>query len=276
MKITNALTLLGSSLLLTGCFEGNKNTEQLCNNNPTLQCERLNMDDGQCRVPRTDLIWHRFEVLKNPTDTNQIKEYLLTAEYRKCLGLAAQIQPLDQTNLKQRRFNALVNSGEDLEHIVAKLQQSSSPNALYFLWSQIGDDQARRRFLQLEGSPALESAEMQYALATFYTSRDQGKTRQLLFHALELTKGNNINTEIFKSLASTTYRLNLKEEAYIWTRIAESFNVPIASQSELQLLYGFEPSIYDQLDDIADQIEDSIRAGTFKSEQIPKFASAKR
>ncbi|NVD06265.1 DUF2989 domain-containing protein [Vibrio sp. JPW-9-11-11] len=275
MKTISTLALLSSSLLLSGCLEGNKNTEQLCNDNPSLKCERLNINDGQCRVPRTDLIWHRFEVLKNPTDQNKIKEYQLVAEYKKCLELAAQIQPLDQTDLKQRRFSALVNAGDDLETIVTALEKSTSPEALYFLWSQVGNDQARRRFLQLEGSPELETAEMQYALATFYTSRDHGKTRYLLLRALELSKGKNINTEIFKSLASTTYRINLKEEAYIWTRVAESFNVPIASQNELQLLYGFENSIYDQLDDIAEQIEESIRGGTFSSEQIPRFETSK-
>ncbi|EGA66949.1 DUF2989 domain-containing protein [Vibrio brasiliensis] len=271
MKLTNVLTLLSASIALSGCFEGNKNTEQLCNDNPALQCERLNVGDGQCRVPRTDLIWHRFEVLKNPSDDNYIKEYMLLAEYKKCLELASQIQPIDQSGLKQRRFDALINSGQDLETIVARLEKSQSPQSLYFLWSQTGSDQARRSFLQLEGTQALESAEMQYALATFYTSRDQAKTRQLLLHALELTKRGGVNTEIFKSLASTTYRLGMKEEAYIWTMVAQRFEVPIASQSELQLLYGFDSSTYQQLDDIAEKVEEMIDSGSFNVSVIPRF-----
>lgn len=271
MKLSNLLTLLSTSIALTGCFEGNKNTEQLCNDNPALQCERLNVGDGQCRVPRTDLIWHRFEVLKNPNDDNYIKEYELLAAYKKCLELASQIQPIDQSGLKQRRFDALVNSGEDLEAIVARLEKSKSPQSLYFLWSRTGSDQARRAFLQLEGTASLETAEMQYALATFYTSRDQAKTRQLLIHALELTQRGKVNTEVFKSLASTTYRLGNKEEAYIWTMVAQRFNVPIASESELQLLYGFDSSTYSQLDDIAANIEDVVNSGTFNASIIPKF-----
>lgn len=271
MKITNVFSLLGATVALTGCFEGNKNTEQLCNDNPALQCERLNVGDGQCRVPRTDLIWHRFEVLKNPSDDNYIKEYQLLSGYKKCLELASQIQPIDQSGLKQRRFDALINSGQDLESIVAKLEQSPSPQSLYFLWSQTGSDQARRSFLQLEGTPSLETAEMQYALATFYTSRDQVKTRQLLIHALELTKRGSVNTEVFKSLASTTYRLEMKEEAYIWTMVAQRFNVPIASKSELQLLYGFDSSTYSQLDDIAESVEEQINSGTFTASIIPRF-----
>lgn len=273
MKTLNLLTLFGITVTLAGCFETNKNTEQLCENNPALQCERLNMGDGQCRVPRTNLAWHRFEVLKDPTDLNRIEEYKLVAEYKKCLELASQIQPIDQSDLKQRRFNALVNAGDDLETIVATLSKSRSPESLYFLWSQTGSDEARRSFLQLEGTPALESAEMQYALATFYTSRDQQKTRQLLIHTLELTNSSNINTEVFKSLASTTYNLGMKQEAYIWTMVAKNFEVPIASEAELQLLYGFSDSIYQQLDDIADNIEDAVKGGEFKASMVPRLKS---
>lgn len=271
MKKTHALTLSLLSLTLVGCLESRKNTEQLCEDNPALKCERLNMNDGQCRLPRTDLIWHRFEVIKNPTPSNRIKEYELVAEYKKCLELASQIQAIDQTELKQRRFNALVNSGNDLETIVEDLAKSKSPDALYFLWSRVGNEEARRGFLQLEGTPQLDTAEMQYALATFYTSRDQAKTRQLLLRSLELTNRSNINTEVFKSLASTTYRMDQKEEAYIWAMVASEFDVPIATANEMQLLYGFDAGKYKQLQEIADQFIEAIKEGTFKKEQVPRF-----
>lgn len=271
MNRIKLLVLLSAGFSLVGCFESNKNTEQLCSSNPSLQCERLNMGDGQCRIPRTDLVWHRFEVLKNASDENRIKEYELLAGYKRCLELASQIQPIDQSGLKERRFNALINSAEDLESIVASLEKSQSPESYYFLWSQTGSDSARRSFLQLEGSPALENAEMQYALATFYTSRNQQKTHDLLIRALELTKRGNVNTEIFKSLASTTYRLGDKKEAYIWTMVAKRYEVPIASESELQLLYGFDNSVYNQLDDIAENVEDAINNGTFNKGLVPKF-----
>lgn len=262
------LALIGLTATLTGCFEVRKNTDQLCKDTPELRCERLNMDDGQCRVPRTDLIWHRFEVFKDPTDQNLIKEYNLLSEYKKCLELASQIQPIDQSNLKQRRFEALVNSGKDLEALVKKLSESTSPQALYFLWSRTGSDSARRAFLQMEGSPQLESAEMQYALATFYTGRDQEKTIALLKHALELTKSSPVNVEILKSLASIHYQTHQREQAYVWAMVAKAFDVPIASEKELQLLYGFDKDKYRQLDAFADDIEDAIRAGKFQRQQL--------
>src|SRR5690606_5429665 len=173
-------------------------------------------DDGQCRIPRTDLIWHRYEVLKNPSVDNKIQEYSFVSAYRKCLELASQIQPIDQSALKERRFDALIHTGKEQERLVNELRQMRTPHSLYFLWSQTGDNQARREFLQMEGKPELETAELQYALATFYTSRDREKTIRLLNHALELSNGQTVNTEIFKSLASTYQALNDKEHAYVW------------------------------------------------------------
>ncbi|MCW8335374.1 DUF2989 domain-containing protein [Vibrio sp. SCSIO 43135] len=269
MNITRLSILAIAVASLSGCFEANKNTDQLCSSNPELRCEKLNINDGQCRIPRTDLIWHRFEVLKNPSDVNVIEEYRLVSVYRKCLELASQIQPLDQTNVKERRFNALMHTGEEQERIVEHLRSSKSPETLYFLWSQTGDETARREFLQLEGTPKLNTADMQYALATFYTSRDQDKTINLLNNALELSRQGQINTEIFKTLASTHYRLNNKERAYIWAMVAKSFNVPIASEQEIQLLYGFSESHYAKLEKIADNIEDAVKSGSFKRSMIP-------
>ncbi|ATC57852.1 DUF2989 domain-containing protein [Vibrio anguillarum] len=257
------------TLLLSGCFENNKNTEKLCADNPNLRCERLNMDDGQCRIPRTDLIWHRFEVLKNPSDSNRIQEYGFVKAYRKCLELASQIQAIDQTELKQRRFEALVNAGHDLETIVDELHKSRSPETLYFLWSQIGDKQARREFLQLEGKPELENAEMQYALATFYVQRDREKAIYLLHRTLELSPKGSINLDAIKSLASTNQILKQKEKAYIWAMVGKTFNVPVASETELKLLYGFDQEKFDALDDITEKIVDAIKNGQFKPELIP-------
>lgn len=270
IKIT---LILCFPLLASGCFENNKNTEKLCADNPNLRCEQLNMDDGQCRIPRTDLIWHRFEVIKNPTDKNKIEEYSLVKSYRKCLELASQIQAIDQTKLKQRRFEALVNSGNDLDRIVKELKQSRSAQSLYFLWSQIGDKQAQRQFLQLEGKPELENAEMQYALATFYTNRDREKSIALLTHSLELSKGKPVNIEIIKSLASTNQILKHKEKAYIWAMVGKAFNVPVASEAELELLYGFTQEKFDRLDLIADQITEAIKNGQFKASLMPSNLS---
>lgn len=271
MNQLKAIIIFAAGLSLTGCLESRKNTEQLCADTPSLQCERLNVGDGQCRVPRTDLIWHRFELKKQPTDENKVKEYQLTYAYKRCLELASQIQPIDQTGLKQRRFDALINAGEDLDAIIEALKESKSPQALYFLWSQTGSDAAKRSFLQLEGKPELETAEMQYALATFYTGRDQEKTRKLLLHSLELSADQELRAQIIQSLASTTHKMKMNEHAYIWAKVAQQFDISIASESELNLLYGFDEERTDQLQDLAEEITDAIDDNAFDQNLVPQF-----
>lgn len=268
MNWIKALPLL-LPVLLSGCLENRKNTEKLCLDNPVLQCERLNIHDGQCRVARTDLIWHRYDALSNPSIDNKITEYQLTQTYQKCLELAAQIQVIDQTELKQKRFSALITSGEDLKRLTQELHQLRTPKALYFLWSQTGDKQARREFLQLEGKPELDNAEMQYALATFYTTRDREKTLRLLIRALELSPENNINPEIFQSLASTYQTLGQKENAYLWAMVGKQFGVQIASQAELKLMYPFTDEKFSQINGLADQLAKAIRKGEFTHRLVP-------
>ncbi len=270
MKSIKTVVCLILPFALSGCFENRKNTDKLCADNPNLQCERLNVDDGQCRLPRTDLIWHRFDVLKNPSVSNKIEEYQLTSDYRRCLELASQIQAIDQTELKQMRVNALVNAGEDMKRLVSELEQTRTPESLYFLWSQQGDHKARREFLQLEGKSELETAQMQYALATFYITRDREKTIRLLIHALELSSPGEINIDILKSLASSYHGSGDTERSYVWAMVGKEFDVPIASESELVLMYGFDEDKFERLDEIAQTVVKAINKGEFRSNTLPK------
>lgn len=263
MNLIKTLLTLASLVLLNGCFNDKKSTSQLCADNPNLRCEQLNMDDGQCRVPRTDLIWHRFDILKSPSEEKTIKEYQLVSAYRKCLELASQIQAIDQTRLKENRFNALVNTNKELERIIADLKQSNSPKALYFLWSQNGDHSARRAFLQLEGKPELETAEMQYALATFYTERDKPKTIELLHKSLELSNGRAVNKDILKALATNYHAVENKELAYLWAMVSKDFGVAVASTDKMKLLYGFSQEKFTALDNVAALVANNIRSGNY-------------
>lgn len=265
------LTISLLPFTLVGCLEGNKNTEQLCQSNPGLQCQQLNMNDGQCRVARTDLIWHRFEILKQPTESNKIKEFELVTNYNRCLELAAQIETIDQPKLKERRFTTLMHTIEESERIITELSQSNTPETLYFLWSQTGDTNARRSFLQLEGKEVLNTSEMQYALATFYSNRDYEKTLTLLNNALTLSNGSAVNTEIFKSMASINHSLGQLEKAYLWAMVAKDFDVPTASEAELRVLYHFEKSQYKQLNDDAEKIVEAIEDGVYTASIVPNY-----
>ncbi|NVC93559.1 DUF2989 domain-containing protein [Vibrio natriegens] len=271
MKTTYWLLASLATLSITGCFERNISTEQLCKNNPELRCEMLNIDDGQCRIPRTNLIWHRYEQFKHPSEEKQREEYGVVAEYRKCLELASQIAPIDQSELKAQRFNALVHSIDELERIVSELKVSEKPETLYFLWSQTGDTQAQHRFLQMEGSPKLNTAEMQYALATFYVNRDTPKTLILLNNALSLSNEDNLNPVILKSLASIHQGQGEKKRAYLWAMVAKRFGVSVADEKQLQRMFDFnDPNQYKQLDDLAKSIANNIEEGSYSPDLIPE------
>lgn len=269
MKLPYLLTILAATSLLSGCFETRKNTDQLCEDEPKLNCSSLNINDGQCRVARTDLIWHRNEMLNAPSEANQVKDYHLLKEYRKCLELASQIQPIEQADLKSKRFNALMHSIEEQDRITRELANSTSPETLYFLWSETGSHAAKRRFLAMENTGALDTASMQYALATHYISRDKLKTYRLLNRSLELSKGGKeVNKEVIKSLASVTQSLDRPRESYLWAMIGKEFEVPIASDSELRLLFGLTEEDYQLLNDQAGRVVKLIDNGSYTSDSI--------
>lgn len=264
MNLTHTLLVLLSASLLSGCFETRKNTDQLCEQEPALNCAVMNTSDGQCRIPRTNLIWHRYDMLSEPTEANSVKDYYLLKEYRKCLELASQIQPIEQADLKARRFDALMFTINEQARVTESLSDTTSPETLYFLWSETGDHVARRRFLAMEGSPQLDTPQLQYALATYYISRDKSKTYQLLNRSLELSQGvSTVNNDVIQALASVTQSLNLPDQSYLWAMVATHFDIPIASENELRLMFNLSDDDYERLQKQADIVTKAIKNGDY-------------
>ena len=193
--------LLACLVLLSGCFERHRSTDSLCQAEPQL-CADTNLNDGQCRLQRVNLIWQRYDVLKNPTDKEKFKELKYTYDYQKCLEYAARIEPTELKERKTLRTQAMLSAYDSIKRLNLELKESNDPEILYFRWSQ-GDQDALRKFLRLEGSEVMDTPDMQLALATFYTSRDQEKTVTLLKRALELYGSRQkIKPEIIQSLAT--------------------------------------------------------------------------
>lgn len=267
------LTLLSATVLLSGCFEPRLNTEQLCDKYPSIQCAELNMNDGQCRVARTDLIWHRKKVFDNPSAENMIEEFRLVSDYQRCLDLAAQIEPTKVGDKKERRFNALLHSYDEQKRLLAELKKHDSPQALYFLWTQ-GDNSAIRRFLRFEGTNKLNTPELQYALATYYISHDREKTVKILHRALTLKpKKQELQAKIVESLASVNQSLKQPEYAYIWVMVGKELGLPVASERNLQVLYSFSPEKVEHLQGVADKILNAIESQSFRNAHLPSLKS---
>ncbi|PSW12784.1 DUF2989 domain-containing protein [Photobacterium rosenbergii] len=264
-KSARQLTLLMASLvLLSGCFERHRSTDSLCQAEPQL-CADTNLNDGQCRLQRVNLIWQRYEVLKSPTDKEKFKELKYTYDYQKCLEYAARIEPTELKERKTIRTQAMLSAYASIKRLNEELAQSNDPEILYFRWSQ-GDQDALRKFLRLEGSEVMETPDMQLALATFYTTKDQEKTVALLEHALELYGSRpKIKPEIILSLATLSHQNGRTEKAYLWAKVGSELSMPVASQDKLNAFYPMSTERRSELDGQAISIAQSLRNGEFNA-----------
>ncbi|KAB2826539.1 MULTISPECIES: DUF2989 domain-containing protein [Aliivibrio] len=270
---TQRFTLVAlATLLVSGCFDSKPTTEQLCEEHANLQCQQLNMRDGQCLNQREALILSRFEVLKSQSDLDKLNTIKATYEYQQCLTSAAQIEPITAKEIKTKRSEALLHTYDAIDALSLELQTSTEPKVLFYRWTT-GDKKALREFLQLEGTKALESAELQYALATFYTQRDGNKTILILNHSLELLTEkdyeNELHSIIIKSLASINHKEGNKKHAYIWALVGKEFQLQVASEKQLELLYQFTAEEKETLLKSSETITKSIEAQNFHPSLLP-------
>jgi hypothetical protein len=150
------------------------------------------------------------------------------------------------------------------ERVTQSLSATNSANTLYFLWSETGDNSARRRFLAMEGSPQLDTPELQYALATYYITRDKTKAYQLLNRSLMLSEEiSSVNNDVIQALASVTQSLGKPEQSYLWAMVASQFDIPIASESELRLMFNLSDSTYKRLQKQAEIVTRAIKNGDY-------------
>lgn len=218
-NVYNIKAIILLPLLLSGCFDRYRTTDSLCNDNPTL-CQPLNLNDGQCRIQRTNLIWQRYNTLQTPTDEHKFKELKATKEYQFCLEYAARIEPTELKQRKTKRMQALYHSYESIERLNQELLSSQDPHIIYYRWSQ-GDQIAKQQFLALEGNKKLEHPELQLALASYYIGTNKTKTLNILHHSLSLYKAKDeINITILHSLATLYYQQKDISAAYVWTTIS--------------------------------------------------------
>ncbi|WP_234999128.1 DUF2989 domain-containing protein [Photobacterium andalusiense] len=220
--VSSIAAILLLPLLVSGCFDRYRTTDSLCNDNPQL-CQPLNLNDGQCRIQRTNLIWQRYDTLQTPTDQHKFKELKATQEYQFCLEYAARIEPTELKQRKTKRIKALHHSYEAIDRLTQELQFSQDPHIIFYRWAQ-GDQTAKQQFIALEGNTELEHPELQLALASYYIDKNKTKTISILHHSLSLYKANdNININILHTLATLYYQQEDIAAAYVWTKVANQY-----------------------------------------------------
>ncbi|MDD1781332.1 DUF2989 domain-containing protein [Enterovibrio sp. ZSDZ35] len=258
--------------LLSGCFESNRSTAQLCENYPQI-CHKLNVRDGQCRHERTDLIWMRFDVEKKPSDLNKFDELMLTKKYARCMELSAQIETTTLKERKTKRTEALYHAYDSIERIEEELTTSYQPSIIYYRWTQ-GDNDALDQFLRLEETEYLDTPELQLGLATYYVDKDKEHTIDILLKSLSFYDGRAGETrdktvpEAVKSLATANHSLGLLDEAYMWALVGQDLGLPIAKEAQLKLLYPMPDNRRDDIADIANDVSSAIEDGDFERDLL--------
>ncbi|EOD77960.1 hypothetical protein RN22_01500 [Grimontia sp. AD028] len=264
-------------LLLAGCFESNRSTAQLCENYPQI-CNKLNVQDGQCRHERTDLIWKRYDVVKKESDLNKFDELLLTKKYAKCMELAAQIETTTLKSKKTLRTEALFHAYDAIDKLEQQLKSSYQPSIIYYRWTQ-GDNEALEQFLKLEETEYLNTPELQLGLATYYVDKDKEHTIKLLLKALSYYDGRAGETrekaipDVVKSLATANHSIGKLDEAYLWALVGGELGLPIAKEAQLKLLYPMADSRRATIADIAKDIASEIEDGDFEKGLLMQLAT---
>lgn len=264
-------------LLLAGCFESNRSTAQLCENYPQI-CNKLNVQDGQCRHERTDLIWKRYDVVKKESDLNKFDELLLTKKYAKCMELAANIETTTLKSKKTLRTEALFHAYDAIDKLEQQLKSSYQPSIIYYRWTQ-GDNEALEQFLKLEETEYLNTPELQLGLATYYVDKDKEHTIKLLLKALSYYDGRAGETrekaipDVVKSLATANHSIGKLDEAYLWALIGGELGLPIAKEAQLKLLYPMADSRRATIADIAKDIASEIEDGDFEKGLLMQLAT---
>lgn len=262
-QIMSLVIITGLALTLTGCFERHRTTKKLCENNPEI-CANLNVKDGQCRIQRTDLIWQRYDAQNASSDLALFKTLQLTDKYIFCLEYAARIEPTELKERKSQRMLALYDSYEKKAALEAKLAHSNDPRILYHRWSQ-GDEYAQSQFLALEGKPALNTPDLQLALAGYYSRYDKDKSYQLLHHALTLYRANEtVNPEIIKSLATLAQQQKKYQEAYIWVLIANDIKITETDEKKVARRFLLTEDEQNSLAKKAKNILTKIKKGNYQ------------
>lgn len=60
------------------------------------------------------------------------------------------------------------------------------------------------------------------------------------------------------------------KHAYLWAMVAKEFGVPLATQRELNIMFGFSDQEYEQLNELADEVVSALKSGQYRASLVPK------
>lgn len=249
------------SLFLTACDSG-LSVRKVCKETPQF-CEDLNTDSW-CKDVRADIIINRYLEHQTPTDELRYKLMLDYETYSECVELASHIEHIKLKEKKTSRVDGYVTSQRELKRLSTATKDSMKPELLYWHWSRNGNEDAMTKFLSLKDSGQLETPELQFKMATYWSKIDRNRTIDILYHALSLYKpGADINPEILKALSTLFTKEEKLKHAYVWGRIAKDYGLSDIDLAPMKAVLSNQGINSDKLDDLADDFKSAIEAGEF-------------
>lgn len=248
---------------LSACGERMPTVREMCEKDAQL-CADLN-DDNWCRSERRQLIISRYQTQLNTTPENQYYQLKDLQSYSQCIELASGIEHKKLKEKQSHRIEAYINSIKAIRALADKTADSKAPLLLYWHWANRNDNEALDELLRLEETKAMQTHELQFALATYYAKEDQSKVLSHLYNALRLYKPDNrFNVEIPESLV--TYYLGKEDikQAYVWSMVAIAFGSELMNERQMRTIVNATEDQYDEWQDIAEDIVDELEAGQFK------------
>jgi hypothetical protein len=259
-RLLSSLSLL---FLLSACGEKELNITQVCQEKPGL-CTDL-VEDGHCRVERSETILARFGEQKLPSDANKYRLLLDFEKYSKCMELAKGIEHIKLKEKTTARVNSYMVSLNEIKRLTDETVTSDYPGLLYYHWSRHQSRPHLEKFEQAAQAGQLNTPDLKFALARYYIERDKSLAITTMLDALKLYKaGDVVDTDIYTSLTTLYFKQNKLPESYHWALVAQEAGVE-RIEFDMILKSAKDNALdKDKIETLADETVAGLEVGQFQ------------
>lgn len=261
MKIALSLPFL--LLIVTACSD-EMSVRTICERHPEI-CEDLNKD-GWCRYERAGLIRERYS---NLIVSNDERKYALISNLEKyigCIGLASQIEHDKRKERSANRTEGYLAAMKELDKLVIDTRESEYPPLMFYQWSREGRTEPLNKLLEMDASGLLETADMQFKLASYYSKENPELTIRKLYHALSLLQpGEEADVESYTTLATLFFARQDYTHSYLWMRVAEMTGNEHADTDDAAKQFNLSDEMVEKLDERAATYQKMIKEASFNA-----------
>lgn len=255
------------SLALVGCdHTGTPSARKICHDDPNV-CANLN-PGGWCNNSREHLIKSRWQYQKSASNKNRYLLLSALGKYQRCIAIIAQIEPTKNKQRKTARTEILLTIIKQIKDLETQVEHRTDLFSLYYRWSQMGDQKAKRLFVAKQNTPQMQDPILLWALATLYHQSNPQKSLDLMKHTLaNYKKQRPLPVGILEGIAMQYMRLNHIDQAYIWSLVAEKVTGVKTNTEQFNLYRQFSDEQLDLFQEKANHIAKLINKGRYKPEQ---------